>query len=221
MAASLVDASCVVVANAHNPSIVNPDWLRESGVLPDEAGSWELAAPAITTPPMSHVGYQNAVEILLTSGQLVVGRRQMADIASSSVEVLKMVAINYVRTLRHIPYTAVGTNFAAMIECPDAQSRLVEQFGGGGRWRQGLDEMAVQLVHELDVNCRRQVEIRAATVPKSEHDESTPTQALLLAANYHRATKDDVSTVDALQRVPTDLADFHDFMTVVKEGSSV
>lgn len=45
MVHSLVEVSSVVVANAHNPSILNPDWLRAKDVLPGDPLNqriWEL-----------------------------------------------------------------------------------------------------------------------------------------------------------------------------------
>ena len=61
----LVEVSSVVVANAHNPSTLNHDWLLANNVLPELPGGWEFAEPPFTTPPLSSIQYQNNVRIVL------------------------------------------------------------------------------------------------------------------------------------------------------------
>ncbi len=216
MAASMVDASCVVVANAHNPSIVNPDWLSSHEILPDSEPSWELAEPPIATPPMSHVCYQNDVSVVLMSDRLIVGRAR-AELPTSSVALLAELAANYVRTLKHIPYTGVGTNLTATIEVPDAPTRLMDQFGGNGPWRDELDGVSVKLIHAIGSGCTRQVEISATDLTKAHDGTSTRTTALLLAANYHRESPGEAATLKALACASVDVEDFQAFLVEVEE----
>ena len=219
MPVSLIDASCVVVANAHNPSIVNPDWLLTHKVLPDSGSPWELAEPPVTTPPMSQVRYQNDVSIALVSDRLIV-RRACAELPASSVGLLAELAANYVRTLNHIPYTGVGNNLTATVEVKDAAKRLMNQFGGDGPWRDALGGVSVKLTHALDTRCTRQVEISATDLTKVHDGTSTATTALLLAANYHRETPGEAAALEALANACSDAQDFRAFLAEMRERLS-
>ena len=165
---------------------------------------------------MSHVRYQNDVSLMLMSDRLIVGRAR-AELPTNSAALVAELAANYVRTLKHIPYTGVGTNLTATIEVPDAPTRLMEQFGGSGPWRNALDGVSVKLTHAIDAGCTRQVEISATDLTKAHDGTSTRTTALLLAANYHRETLGEAATLGALACAGADVENFQAFLTEIEE----
>ena len=65
----LSGSSCVVVADQHNPSILNPDWLVKTEIIDPE---WELADPSITTPLLARCFYVNKVQLVLEPNKLTV-----------------------------------------------------------------------------------------------------------------------------------------------------
>ena len=101
---NLIGSSCVVVANQHNPSILNPDWLSRMKVV--DAG--EAAEPIIVTPAFARCAYSNDVEIALDPGKLTVNlSRDNRELSSE----LPKIAGRCVRTLKHVPYKHQGNNF--------------------------------------------------------------------------------------------------------------
>ena len=63
--------SVVVVANDHNPSILNPDFLERQGIV-QEGWGWTVMGSAITTPPFATVSYDSGVTVSVESNRLQV-----------------------------------------------------------------------------------------------------------------------------------------------------
>jgi len=209
MIAVLVEVASVVVANAHNPSILNHDWLVGNLVLPDVDGGWELAEPPFTTPPLSSIQYQNSVRILLEPARLTITAQTLGSgVVANPDQIVGEVSRSYVSILEHIPYGAIGNNFKAMIECDSAQRKLVEIFGGNGPWKCGLDSLSAKLTHSLKGNCERHIELAAGEIRKFEHEVSESGHALLMSANYHRNTPSKDEALLAIGEMTSDLQDF-------------
>ena len=218
MTTILVEVSSVVVANAHNPSILNHDWLVNNNLLPSVDGGWELAEPPFTTPPLSRIRYQNDISIALEPVRLTITAQTLGGTIPTAPEnVVASLAIAYVQTLEHVPYSAVGSNFKAVVECRYARQRLVETFGGSGGWKQGLDALTVKLSHRKHSGCERNIEIVAGSAQKLEDDVSTSVEALLLSANYHRNTPTKDEAVCAVNETSSDLEDFMKFTSEFRE----
>ena len=210
----IAEVSSVVVANAHNPSILNHDWLLANNVLPEVQGGWEFAEPPFTTPPLSSIRYQNSVQVVLESSRLAITVQTLgSNVVANPDRVIAGLAASYVSILEHIPYVAVGSNFRALIECEDAQCKLIETFGGTGRWRDGLEALSAKLRHRLGGDCERHLEVAAGTAQKFDEDVSTAVGALLLSANYHRNTPSKDHALKAIDQTSSDLQDFLEFAT--------
>ena len=63
MEAKLIQFSTVVVGKAHNPTILNPDFLAVNGIVASDWG-WEVAE-TITTPPFAVVRYTCGVSVTI------------------------------------------------------------------------------------------------------------------------------------------------------------
>jgi len=212
----LIEVASVVVANAHNPSILNHDWLVANNVLPESPGGWELAEPPFTTAPLSNIHYQSGIRIVLDPVRLVVTAQTLGSSFvgdSRSCLAVSSLAATYVATLKHIPYVAVGSNFKAYIECGDAQRRLVETFGGSGRWTSRLESMSVKLNHSAQRGCERHLELASTTTQKAHKDESKTIEVISMSANYHRDTRDNDAVLEAIGEAESDLDDFLRFAT--------
>ena len=61
MTARLFQFSGVVVGQAHNPTILNPDFLAAEGIVP-KSWNWSVSE-TITTPPLAMVRYANGATI--------------------------------------------------------------------------------------------------------------------------------------------------------------
>ncbi len=95
---NLIGSSCVVVANRHNPSILNPGWLSRMKIVDAER---ETAEPITVTPAFARCAHSNDVEIALDPGKLTV------NLSSE----LPKIAGRYARTLKRVPCKHQGNNF--------------------------------------------------------------------------------------------------------------
>lgn len=100
------ELAIVIAVKNHNPAILNPDFLKYSGIVPAE---WEVARPPISTNQASQVIFKDGVSILVESNKITF----VEAIATKGVEEVKIPAIarKYVETLPHVDYQAIGINF--------------------------------------------------------------------------------------------------------------
>lgn len=214
---TLVEAASVIVANAHNPSILNHEWLRANDILPTMQGvEWELDQPPIATPLMSLLRYQNGTNIDLTSSHLVV-RVSLKDDVRKAEGIAMSITTNYANTLKHIPYSAVGNNFKAMFEYPDADQKIIDSFRHEGRHMDGVISLFVKLAYRLPDNCQRNVEISGATVSKNDGETTENVQVVLMGANYHRETPKTEDVLKAITKMKADKEDFIRFSDAFRE----
>ena len=120
MSRKLLQFSIVVLATDHNPTILNPDFLRLQEIVPADWG-WDLASPPITTPPFATVQYESGVSISVESNKLQVADNKITEPTESKI--IAMVK-RYVAVIPHVRYTAVGINFRSAVELDDANAYL-------------------------------------------------------------------------------------------------
>jgi len=58
------ELAIVVAAQNHNPTILNPDFLKHSQIVPKE---WVLREPPLCTEPLARVAYTNGVTLVAQS----------------------------------------------------------------------------------------------------------------------------------------------------------
>jgi len=201
----LIEVSCVVLANAHNPSILNPDWLEANGLLPKEL-TWELIGPIIVTPALARVVYQNGVSILLETGKLIITLGNVQDYEGGipATDLVSGIASRYIAVLTHIPYGAVGNNFKIMQECEGASQKLVRAFGNNGPWKEGLDSVQTKFSYKVSEETVCNLDVSPGTVGKATTDSPPTEQEIILCAvNYHH----EVQGSDAAAKAVNQMAD--------------
>jgi hypothetical protein len=108
---SLARADIVILANAHNPSIVSPEWLHEN------CGIDEKPKKFVHTPDFSLFDS----EALL----LVVDQARMQIVSHNSddqgLNMIAEVASKYITVLEHVPYAAIGFNYVWNWLAPDEE----------------------------------------------------------------------------------------------------
>jgi hypothetical protein len=106
MDANLTSADLVILASAHNPSVLSPEWLKDRNLISDDPVNF------IHTPDLSVFESKDF--------SLIVDRQRMQIVSkkfdSKSLEIIKNIAINYIRLLPNIPYRAYGANFVWLIK---------------------------------------------------------------------------------------------------------
>ncbi len=94
-----LEFSVVVVGQDCNPTILNPDFLKHRGIVPEEWG-WQLAGAPITTPPFATVSYDSGLTIKVEMTRFQVTDQLFAD----GVEKSKAIAVasKYIKVLPHV-----------------------------------------------------------------------------------------------------------------------
>ena len=197
---NLIGSSCVVVANRHNPSILNPDWLSRMKIVDAE---WETAEPIIVTPAFARCAYSNDVEIALDPGKLTVNlSRDKRELSSE----LPKIAGRYVRTLKHVPYKHQGNNFRFSADMPNVVSALKNGMIRPGSW--SLENMSrIRTVFRYsceDSKINLSVE---SDVAKPEGNNGRNVDVLILDFNYHRECEGSDSVLKAIDCWSDDYGD--------------
>jgi hypothetical protein len=182
MTLQLFQFSVVVVGQTHNPTILNPDFLWSEGIVP-KSWDWEVA-DTMTTPPLSMVRYDSGITITVELNKLEVADRSVEGGTAKSKAT--EIAAAYIKTLRHVHYTAVGTNFQSLIQMDSPSTYLIELFLKGGPWNNPermLDALGLRLIYPLDSGkLTLAIDSGEAKLPDSAENEPV----ILVNANFNR-----------------------------------
>lgn len=121
----LLEASVVLTAKTHNPSILNKDWLEKTGITNETVG--DLEAPPITTPAFSQLRFNSGIVLTLEEERFICQQVQTGLREENVTDVLE-ISRRFVTTLQHTPYTACGNNFRYIHEIENAQEFIVRHF---------------------------------------------------------------------------------------------
>ena len=198
MSGKLLQFSIVVLATDHNPTILNPDFLRLQEIVPADWG-WDLASPPITTPPFATVPYESGVSISVESNKLQVADNKVTEPSESKI--VAMVK-RYVEVVPHVRYTAVGINFRFAIELDDADAYLKAQFLKDGAWDSEENPMkSVGLKFVYPVTTGRLVLSIDSGIVETVVDERVHQKPVIIAnANFHRDL--DTTKLPTSEQVP-------------------
>lgn len=111
MGIRLVRADIVILASAHNPSIMSPDWLRNKGLLSEKSKNF------IYTPDFSL--FESESYNLILDRQRLQIMATAAEQDESTVKSIARIASGYIALLPEIPYTALGLNFSWSVTSDD------------------------------------------------------------------------------------------------------
>lgn len=117
----LVDVSCVVVAQMHNPTVVHPAFLSNEGIVPSD---WALAADPICTPALAQVMYQNGFSISVQPARAVVKIENAP--AHLAMRIVVDVTGSFMSRLPYVPYKALGFNLTYFMEMENVDRFLVD-----------------------------------------------------------------------------------------------
>lgn len=188
MSWKLIQFSEVVVGDAHNPTILNPDFLAAQRIVPKSWG-WEVAE-TITTPPLSIVRYTCGVTITVEQNKI-----QITDLnVENGPEKSKIteIATAYIEILPHVRYTAVGNNFKCVIPKSKAGDYLKSRFLKEGAWFEApgkLNAFGLKLGYPLVPTGQLILTIDAAEAKLSEDAEIQ--EVIICNANFSRDCGED------------------------------
>lgn len=104
------DFTIVIIANRHNPSILNPDFLKFNNIVPKD---WELKKAPICIEPFSEVAFKNNVNVRAEINKLTFFEK-LSEKDPYHIEIDE-IAKKYTEVLPHVDHLAVGLNFTGHI----------------------------------------------------------------------------------------------------------
>lgn len=121
---SLINVSVVLVAKHHNPSLLNPDFLRSNGLA--EKDTSVRADQTLVTPAFSRIVFENGISWTVDPDRCTI----QEDINDSLREEYRIhqSAIKYAETLPHLPYLAMGLNWKLWWPVNEPDQWLKQQF---------------------------------------------------------------------------------------------
>lgn len=120
--------NAVLIASSHNPSIINPEFLRKQRIVPS---GWE-PVQSIVTPTGSSVLYNSNVRFTTDHTRLEI-RQDTENIPGFHNEVFT-IASRLLKVLPHPAYKRLGMNWQVSIQKAEPSLWLRERFLVKGAW---------------------------------------------------------------------------------------
>lgn len=208
MRIDLVEFSVVVVAQSNNPTILNPDFLQHNGIVSSDRA---LHGDPLTTSTFSQVAYADGLVVQADPTRITFA--QAADGLSGEEIDCPAVAKGYLKTIPHVPYTALGLNPKVVVRNPPFTrlSNMLSAEGDRMTFGSCLPRFEIKATYQLPG--RR----LALTLQEVETEQG---EALICTGNIHR----DVEETNQQMRVNSILSmldcwkeDLDEFSAVVNQ----
>ncbi|MCY3973316.1 MAG: hypothetical protein OXF52_03845 [Candidatus Dadabacteria bacterium] len=167
----LSTVSVVLVAQVHNPAIINPDFLKKSGVV---GSDWQVDEnkPPLSTPLLSQISFNNGVEWRVTPDICTIVEKVEGDLKDSYS--IHECAKAYIKTLEHIPYRALGVNWHFSLDSAeeDLQTWMKERFLKSGNWQTSIESTSLSFkVLYPSAVCNITIDIRESKIALNLHHD--------------------------------------------------
>jgi hypothetical protein len=118
----VLSANIVVLAQFHNPSILNPDFLRTNHIVDED---WNVVE-TITTPPFSQTRFSNGIVLTVDNERLTITQKINDKYPESST--IYDIASDYIKILEHVKYTAMGLNWNIVVPMTSPKLWMIDHF---------------------------------------------------------------------------------------------
>lgn len=180
----IFELSVVIIAKNHNPTILNPDFLKYNDIVPKE---WDLAKKPICADMVAQVTYKNSVNITAQLDRVIFSENiKINDLNNIDTPGIAGIACRYANTLPHVDYKAVGINPKGHVSFGEdregVQKYLAETILADGPW-QGFGNAPVKVVVKFSYTLDRgqcNLSLEEATFTEKA------IKVLLVSANFHR-----------------------------------
>lgn len=213
--------SVVIVANSNNPTILNQDFLYHNGIVPKD---WTLEKnmPPVMTPAVSQITFENGFKVMAELNRILF--EQFTVPLKEEDIVCADIAKRYLRTVPHVPYTAVGINLHGyriyQKQASETVSDLLIKKGGWMNFREATPSFQVKAVYGY--------EDKTMTLDIAENfikeKDATEVPAVVFNANIHRDISDETNQPMRVSKLVSILdscnKDISDFCLLTKEFES-
>jgi hypothetical protein len=149
---NIQELAIAIAAKQHNPTILTPDFLKYSGIVP---GDWELARQPILTNSASQVSFQNGISITAEVNRIIFS--EVLTTKETIEAEIPAIARKYVETLTQVDYQAVGINFRGHVlfdqQNNTARNYILATLLNPGPWQeygQATAQAAIRFVYNLN-----------------------------------------------------------------------
>ena len=177
------ELSIVLLAENHNPTILNPDFLKYNEIVPFD---WELAESPVCVDSIAQVFYKNDIRIIAQFDRL----NFTENISSKLLEDIDVpnVSSKYIEVLPHVNYRAIGINPRGHVVVQnqhEADIFVLNKLVSKGPWtkfKNTIPKATVQFNYPLDFGFLiLKVEDTILSLP---NEEKVP--AIVFSGNFHR-----------------------------------
>jgi len=200
---SLNNVSVVILAQTHNPAIVNPDFLKKHKIAENE---WEIVVgpSLLLSPGLALISFKNGVQWQVDPNNLTIQEGVGGDFKESYL--IYKSAERYVKVLEHVPYTALGLNwhFDIRLKEEDLLNWMRNRFLKEGEWRNEIEpsSFAFKILPSWTL-----------TLSSVRVEELT----LKLDCNYHTNIASEDNKVEKICSVLGDLSDHQESLKKIRE----
>lgn len=208
---TLTALSVVLIADNIDPSMINPDFLRHSGIVASDLQTEQLP---ISTPVFSQVTFEGGLAVIAQPDRFAFvqqGESLEEDIASPNT------ARRFLEKVPHPAYKAIGINSTGVKPLDDGPRSVAATLIGEGEWM-AFQDVSPEVFLKAVYPCKeKQITMDIQDVKRHEAGGSE-SRGLLFTVNVHR----DVSKMDQGQRIARlmsilsewkeDLSDFKDLV---------
>lgn len=144
------ELAIVIAAKNQNPSILNPDFLKYSGIIP---AGWEFATKPMFSNNFTRVSFKNGVSIVGEPNRVIFAE-SIPDKTAATISIAN-IAQKYAQALPNMDFQAVGVNprgFVAFTEKDAARNFITENLLSAGTWKEEGEEpiqASLNLVYKL------------------------------------------------------------------------
>lgn len=151
-ALDILELAIAISAKNHNPTVLNADFLKYSGIVPND---WELARPPVFSAQAAQVVFKNGVNIIAQVGR--VNFSEPLKTAGPEEAKIQGIAEKYIHTLPQADYQAVDLNFRRLLAVGEqedaARQYIFDRLLASGPWAnfgKAPVRAAINFVYTLD-----------------------------------------------------------------------
>ena len=182
--------SIVILAAQHNPTILNPDFLKRTGIV-DEKWILDEKSPTLTTPAHSEFRFTTGIAFSLDPFRLII-RDLLPD---GDIFPVPIIAKKYITTVPHVKYNKIGINFESAIifdSLESAKSFQKSKYLSDGPWNvdNNLLEFTTKFVFKID-NGQCNVSLSSAKKIQLRMMPDAIKHGILIRCNFDRSFQEE------------------------------
>lgn len=206
----------VLIANQLNPTILQLDFLKMSGIIPTD---WELQQQPIQTPNVAQLVFQNEVNIVAQPRSITF--TEIIDAKNGQLLKMPELVRQFIQRLPNADYQGVHINPKTLVAFPvgndPARKFIAEKLLSPGPWSNyGITpvQAALSFFYQLE-RCRLQVNVNESRIQQSD---KPPIPALLFSGSFNYEVTNSAASerqhqlILALQNWLTDLESFREIV---------